>query len=112
MGQVSSKLRRFAGGYGHWCPACKEMHVIATDGKNASGAQWSFDGNLTAPTFSPSVNIRTNTPDMPHYQAQACSSVCHYHLRVGRLEYGGDCTHALKGQTVDLPDLPDYLQEK
>jgi len=34
---------------------------------------------------------------------------CHSFVRDGRIEFLSDCTHALKGQTVDLPDLPDWL---
>lgn len=33
--------------------------------------------------------------------------VCHSFVRNGRIEYLGDCTHHLKGQTVDLPDMDD-----
>jgi hypothetical protein len=31
---------------------------------------------------------------------------CHSFVRNGRIEFLGDCTHALASQTVDLPDLP------
>jgi hypothetical protein len=114
MGQVSRKLRNFgtAGtkyrGFAHWCPGCEEMHVIATDGKNHSGAQWTFDGNLESPTFSPSINIRTGPrPTVPEGRPDASQiDVCHYFLKAGVIEYLGDCTHAMKGQRVPLPDLP------
>lgn len=118
MSQVGTKMRRVgsaegytAGGLAHWCPGCEEMHQFALDGKNSSGAQWTWDGNVEAPSFSPSMNIRTNAPDHPHYQPDACSSVCHYFVRAGRIEYLGDCTHAMKGQTVPLPVLPARLRD-
>lgn len=118
MGQLGSKLRRIgpsdgytAGGLAHWCPACEQIHAFALDGKNSSGAQWTWDGNVEAPTFAPSMHIRTNSPDDPRYQPQACSSVCHYFLRAGIIEYLGDCTHAMKGQKVPLPQLPEYLRD-
>jgi hypothetical protein len=105
MGQVGTKLRRIgrldgsvAGGLAHWCPACEEMHAFALDGKNASGAQWSWDGNVEAPTFTPSMHIKTGP-------------VCHYFLRAGTIQYLGDCTHAMKGQSVPLPDLPVHLRD-
>lgn len=48
-------------------------HGIKRDGKNNNGgrAQWDFDGNRDAPTFSPSVN---------------CESACGWHgyIRNGR----------------------------
>jgi len=95
------------GGLGHWCPGCNSGHEIAVDAANHSGARWTFDGNAERPTFSPSINIRVNTPDMKGYQPDHPSSVCHYFIRDGRIQFLGDCTHALKGQTVDLPEIPD-----
>lgn len=119
MGQVSAKLRSVGkdngygvGGYAHWCPGCEEMHAFAVDGYNSSGAKWSFDGDVDRPTFSPSMNIRVNAPDHPHYQPDAGSSVCHYFLKAGRLEFLGDSTHSLAGLTVDLPDLPEGLRDR
>lgn len=98
--------------FGYWCPGCNSGHEIAVSKKNASGASWSFDGNFRQPTFAPSVNHKVNTPDMgEHYQPHAGSSVCHHFIRAGRIEFLGDCTHALRGQTVELPDIPpgEYL---
>lgn len=34
-------------------------------------------------------------------------NVCHSFVRAGKIEFLGDCTHALAGQTVALPDWPD-----
>ncbi len=93
--------------FGYWCPGCDKMHPIAVTKKNRSGASWSFDGNFAAPTFAPSVNCRVNTPDMgKYYQSDIPSSICHHFVRGGRIQFLGDCTHALRGQTVDLPDFP------
>ena len=92
--------------YGHWCPGCGSMHEIAVTKKNSSGASWTFDGNFSLPTFSPSINRRVNTRDMKEYQPDAGSSVCHYFIRAGKIQYQGDCTHQLRGLTVDLPDFP------
>jgi hypothetical protein len=36
-------------------------------------------------------------------------SVCHSFVTDGRIQFLGDCTHALANQTVELPDLPDYI---
>lgn len=119
MGQVGTKMRRVgaadgytAGGLAHWCPACESMHAFAIDGKNWNGAQWTWDGNVEAPTFTPSMNITINPPGHPHYQADVETSRCHYFLRAGVLEYLGDCTHALANQKINLPDLPDHLRDR
>ena len=94
--------------YGYWCPGCNNMHAISVEQKNHSGASWSFNGDVDRPTFSPSINYKVNTPDMgEHYQPHIWSTICHHFVRDGRIEFLSDCTHAFKGQTVDLPDFPD-----
>lgn len=81
-----------------FCPACQCGHKF-------DRGRWTFNGNLERPTFSPSMLIKTNSPDSPHYQPRARSSVCHSFVRDGRIEFLGDCTHAMAGQTMDLPDM-------
>lgn len=121
MGQVGTKMRRIgsadghtAGGLAHWCPACEEMHAFAIDGKNYNGAQWTWDGNVEYPTFTPSMNIRTDPrPTVPVGRPDAgWIDVCHYFLRAGVIEYLGDCTHAMKWQSVPLPELPEHLRDR
>lgn len=120
MGQVGKYLRSVghadgytAGGYAHWCPACEKMHAFAIDGKNSSNAQWTFDGNVEAPTFNPSMNIKTGPrPTVPAGRPDAGRiDICHYILKAGQLQFQNDCTHALKGQTVPLPELPERLRD-
>lgn len=97
------------------CPGCKLYvgasggHVLPVDwtpeGKQqsphvANKQKWSFNGDLSSPTFSPSILSR-----MPVAGTQGF--VCHSFIRDGRIEFLGDCTHALAGQTVELPDLDD-----
>ena len=96
------------GDFGYWCPGCNEMHTIAVTKRNRSGASWTFNGDATRPTFAPSINYRVNTPDMgEYYQPNVGSTVCHHFVRDGKIQFLGDCTHALKDQTVDLPEFPD-----
>ncbi len=93
--------------FGYWCPGCKSGHEIAVTKTNASRASWTFNGDANRPTFSPSINLKINTPDMgAHYQPDIASTVCHHFIRDGKIQFLGDCTHALRGQTVDLPDIP------
>lgn len=105
MGLISPFLRKVDGGYGHWCPGCKELHVIHTERPNHCGAQWAFDGNVAAPTFGPSINISAHDPE-----GELPDERCHYFLKGGVLQFLGDCTHALAGQSVPLPQLPEHLQ--
>ncbi len=93
--QVSSKLRRAESSYMHWCPACEEMHPLPDS--------WAFNGDLEMPTFTPSFR---------HGPTNAGSNnICHYVLTAGVLNYCGDCTHTMAGQSVSLPELPLELRD-
>lgn len=115
MGQVSDKLRRIDGrsykGFAHWCPACEEIHVFATEGKNWNGDSWTFDGDVNCPTFAPSMCITVNPKTDPHHDPEEPTEVCHYFLQHGYIQYLADCTHVLKNQRIVLPNLPDHLTE-
>lgn len=86
----------------HWCPGCNAMHQIAVDTPFRNGARWTWDGNAAAPTFSPSVNITLKFAANSGRAAQ----VCRHFIRSGRIEFCADSSHALAGQTVDLPNIP------
>ncbi len=61
--------------------------------------RWTFNGDFEMPTFSPSLNTWYGGSDgVPLHR-------CHSFIRDGRIQFLGDCTHALAGQTVDLPDI-------
>lgn len=114
MSAIGTKLRRigsnpsYSGGLAHWCPACAEVHVFTIEGKNSSGAAWTWNGNIDKPTFTPSMLIRTGPrPTVPVGRPDAGRvDVCHYILTDGVINYCGDCTHGLAGQSVPLPDWP------
>jgi hypothetical protein len=110
MSQISLFLRRYDGGYMHWCPACESFHMIAVEEPLENGARWTFDGKLDAPTFSPSVNIAFTGLDRATKQVVP-KGRCHYFLRAGQLQFCGDCSHALAGQTVPLPEIPKPYQD-
>lgn len=82
------------------CPGCRDPHVIPTTGDKA----WTFNGSMDAPTLSPSILVRWTACDPDDPDAVAQQVVCHSFVRDGRIEFLGDCTHALAGQTVDLPE--------
>lgn len=117
MGQISRCLRRTSDGYSFWCPGCREMHQVWTD--RAERPCWTFDGNVEHPTFTPSLLITGKQIEQDAQgnwtgewikgpDGKALDHVCHSFVTAGRLLFLADCTHVLKGQTVDLPDLPQW----
>lgn len=95
-------------GYMIRCPAC-QWHEFPKVGK--LGASWTFNGNLERPTFQPSMNYRFNPSDSKHYSPNIKSSQCHFIVTNGRIAFCGDCTHHLKGQTLELEPWPEAEAE-
>ncbi len=88
------------------CPGCGSHHVIHVEEKNASGAQWSFNGDYERPTFVPSINSRIGPyGDEWGVEKAGAYDVCHFFVKAGRIEFLGDCTHKLAGSAVDLPEI-------
>ena len=113
MAALSPKLRSVAfnmtrtkTGIAFWCPGCKGSHAIVTVGDHAIGPVWQWDGNVDQPTVSPSILVRANFPP-----EDGGPEVCHSFLRAGNIQFLGDCTHDLAGQTVPLPDWPTVGDE-
>ncbi len=112
VSQVSAVLRQWTGGYTWWCPGCKHAHSINVGG--TEGPQWTFDGNLECPSFTPSVRhfVPAQAPDPEWWpQGKPEETVCHYFITAGQIVYCGDCQHELNGQTVPmvrLDTITDY----
>ena len=115
MSQVSLKLRRSTDGYMWYCPACDQVHPLPNRG-------WTFDGNIEKPTFSPSFRhtgkqIVTKDGEwtgewVRDAQGDPVDLVCHYVVTAGQVAYCTDCTHAMAGQTILMPDLPEHLRDE
>lgn len=88
------KLRATDCGFAHWCPGCERVHVFYVRKPAPGGFRWTYNGRESLPTFRPS------------YREETTDGVCHYRLSTGRLYYFPDTTHGLRGETIDLPDLP------
>lgn len=93
---------------GFWCAGCSEMHMVNTDASDRPA--WGFNGNYEVPTFTPSIlvtGVRRPTDDecdriMAGEKIEPTPRVCHSFVTDGRIQFLGDCTHALAGQTVAL----------
>jgi hypothetical protein len=92
-------------GFHHWCPGCDQPHGIWI--KNPGGAQWTFDGNMEAPTFAPSIRcFSTHDENGDPLPNGAQRTLCHYFIKAGRIEFCGDSPHGLAGRIVPLPEWP------
>lgn len=94
------------------CPGCATVkqhaetwgadHVVPTNGPSA----WGFNGDMERPTLTPSILVHSHEAfdkDDNRYTTPRC----HSFVTAGRIQFFADCTHALAGQTVDLPDVVD-----
>lgn len=92
-----------------FCPGCKAHHVIATQKPQSNGAVWVFNEDMDLPTFSPSLLVRTGkyVPGHEDFDDEGfkLSSICHSFIKSGQIQFLGDCTHDLKNQTVELPEI-------
>lgn len=65
--------------------------------------RWGFNGDLAKPTFTPSILSRWD--EWQGANVAPKQNVCHSFVNNGMIQLLSDCTHALAGQTVELPEL-------
>jgi hypothetical protein len=115
MALISPILRSIQGGsLGFWCPGCNEAHVVT--------AGWTYNGDPNKPTFNPSILVRCGhyipreagggcwckwNEEHPTEPTTFKCSQCHSFVKEGMIQFLGDCTHALAGQTVPIPPWPN-----
>ena len=78
-----------------YCQGCECFHNVWTN-KNEAPC-WNFNGDVNFPTISPSILVTRPLPVKPE--------ICHSFINNGKIQYLSDCSHSLKGQTIDLTDL-------
>lgn len=93
-----------------WCPGCDSAHVVSD----------SWQVNTETATISPSVLVysceKLINEDLSGDALTAPENVtttprCHSFVTNGQIQFLGDSTHALAGQTVEVPDWYDALDE-
>jgi Family of unknown function (DUF6527) len=77
------------------CPGCDMKH------HTIDLKRWTFDGNMDSPTFTPSVSCKYAWGEEQH------PVICHFNVTAGKIVFHGDCTHALKGQTVPMLEIEE-----
>lgn len=108
------------GVYHFFCPGCECVHWFSTTGNTPhgtmTGPKWTWNGDREKPTVRASILVRhyqypKTDPDPEKWTFEngkvvgGKDIVCHSFITDGKIQYLNDCTHDLKGQTVDLPDF-------
>lgn len=96
------------------CPGCGDAHHVPTSGPTA----WSWNGSRESPTITPSIDVKSGHY-APHWKpGDECwcgknygfeCYRCHSVVTDGKIMFCADSTHALAGQTVDLPDVTNGI---
>jgi len=98
--RLSSILRQSDGPRLHWwCPGCGQPHCVQVG--DGPGPRWGWNKDVDHPTFTPSVAVTWTDPDTKRVE-----EVCHSFVKKGAMQFLGDCTHELAGQTVPIPAWP------
>lgn len=117
--QVSKFLRKGADGYLFYCPGCEDAHKFRIGGDGAR-PQWTFNGNVDCPSFTPSLlhytvyRSWTEADGLPRRMVRVPEGqrvvICHLFVTDGKVIFCNDNPHKLNGQTVPLPELPEFMQ--
>lgn len=70
---------------------------VMIGGTRAGTGNWTWNGSVDSPTVKPSILTRGGRADK--------EIRCHTFVNDGMVQFLGDCTHELAGQTVPLLDV-------
>lgn len=79
----------------YWCPGCQCGHGIWLVKKNGKDAVWQCVSRGETLTFQPSFMHERTDESGKRF-------VCHLFIRDHKLQFLGDCTHALADKTVPM----------
>jgi hypothetical protein len=92
-----SKIDKDKHGFSFHCPGCGCAHYIQVNPKYSPC--WQFNNDWDKPTVKPSIRVKSG------YVNGVPTTLCHSFVTDGFIRYLDDCTHALAGKTVELPDF-------
>ncbi len=106
---MSEVLSRSGDLLGFDCPGCGFYHQVQVG--HGPGPRWQRNGSMERPTFEPSILVTGvhRLTDEQYQRIVAGEKIepkplcCHSYVRDGRIQFLGDCSHEMAGQTVDLP---------
>ena len=90
------KIENTKGQYQFYCKGCDMFHDVWTENEGYEHPIWDFNQDIDKPTISPSIFVYTYT-----------NQKCHSFIKNGMIQYLNDCTHELKNQTIELPDITE-----
>lgn len=79
----------------YWCEGCDYEHAFSPEIHQ-------FNGDINNPTISPSLLL--SNPQQHR--------ICHSFIKEGKIQYLPDCWHHLAGQTIELPDVDQKIEER
>ncbi len=87
------------------CPGCAFPHVLNVGA--VKRPHWDWNGDVERPTIKPSIQVTlpANPDASEEFKEWRKERRCHSFVTDGRIQFLVDSTHALAGQTVDLPDI-------
>lgn len=74
---------------------------VMIGGTRAGTPNWTWNGSTEAPTLKPSILTRGGD------DIDGKRVVCHSFVNDGKVQFLGDCSHSLAGQTVDLLEIEE-----
>lgn len=87
------------------CPGCKCSHGVVTKFKPYGHVSaWFWNESYDKPTINPSVLVKWD------FDGNIPNKICHHYVENGQLKFLSDCTHELAGQTVDMIDLSEKVE--
>lgn len=108
LGYVEPPAEEWGESWWFWCPGCDEAtgghgyHSYTTKLAKGDPPQrpvWTFNGNRERPSFQASMLVRGSDKDGKELR-------CHLFVTNGKIQYLGDCTHALAGKIIDMVEMP------
>lgn len=98
------------------CPGCGGVHTVMVG--EGDGPRWGYNGDPVRPTFTPSLLVRGNKLTLDESgrwnggwerdaEGKLIPTTCHSFVTDGQIQFLGDCTHALAGQTLPIPNFEE-----
>lgn len=85
-------------------PLENRLIPVMIGGTRAGTGNWTWNGSVDSPTLRPS--ILTKVAGRKYLETgEYTEQICHSWVTDGKVQFLDDCTHELRGQTVELLDV-------